>query len=125
MKGLVLIVDDDDGVRITIEHVLTAAGYKVASAIDGAQALLLFEKLNPEVVITDLIMPVQDGIETIAQLKERRPNLKIIAMSGGARIGNDNVLQKAKDLGADHIIAKPFESAELTELVQRSIGAHP
>ncbi len=123
MKGFVLVVDDDSGVRVTLEHVLMAAGFRIATAADGKQAVALFEQINPDVVITDLIMPVQDGIETIVQIKSRRPDVKIIAMSGGARMGNDNLLQKAKDVGADYVLPKPFEFDQLTELVRRSIGA--
>lgn len=123
MKGRVLIIDDDDGVRVTIEHVLSVLGYQIASASDGRQANRLFEEFNPDVVITDIIMPAQDGMETITKLKKRRSNVKIIAMSGGARIDNANVLQKAQELGADHVLPKPFEFDQLTDLVQRSIDA--
>ena len=123
MKGRILIIDDDEGVRVTVEHVLKAAGYQVAIATDGKQAIGLVDAFVPDLVITDLIMPTQDGMATIQILKRQSPGLKIIAMSGGARIGNDNILQKAQNLGADHVIAKPFQFDALIELVERSIGA--
>jgi CheY-like chemotaxis protein len=91
-------------------------------ANDGKHAINLLDTFVPDLVITDLIMPTQDGMATIKILKTQRPGLKIIAMSGGARIGNDNILQKAKEIGADHIIAKPFEFDALTELVALSMG---
>jgi CheY-like chemotaxis protein len=121
MRGRILVIDDDEGVRVTVEHVLKAAGYQVAIATDGKQAIGLLGTFLPDVVITDLIMPTQDGMTTIQILKMQSPGLKIIAMSGGARIGNDNILQKAKEIGADHIIAKPFEFDVLTKLVESSI----
>jgi DNA-binding response OmpR family regulator len=121
MKGRILVIDDDVGVRVTVEHVLNAAGYEVVIATDGKQGIGLLDTFLPDVVITDLIMPTQDGMTTIQILKARSPGLKIIAMSGGARIGNDNILQKAKEIGADHIIAKPFEFDVLTKLVESSI----
>jgi CheY-like chemotaxis protein len=122
MKGRILVIDDDEGVRMTVEHVLKAAGYQLMIANDGKHAINLLDTFVPDLVITDLIMPTQDGMATIKILKTQRPGLKIIAMSGGARIGNDNILQKAKEIGADHIIAKPFEFDALTELVALSMG---
>ena len=109
----VLVIDDELDVRDAIERVLTRAGYSVRTAGDASDALAERRRSQADVVITDIIMPEQEGIETIMRMKRERPEVKIIAISGGGRIGNVDVLTAAKSLGADHIIAKPFEAEEL------------
>jgi CheY-like chemotaxis protein len=123
MTPRILIIDDDLAVLVTVAHVLSIAGYKVATASNGKRALFLLNRFDPNLVLTDLIMPEMDGVETITEIKKTRPDLKIIAMSGGARIGNGNILQRAKEFGADLLISKPFEMAELTSLIGRSLAA--
>ncbi len=122
MANRILIVDDDEGVRLTVKYMLAATGYEIASASDGEQALRLVEEFVPDLVITDLIMPKMDGLEMIAQLKRRRPEIVIVAMSGGARLDNANVLEAAQSAGADQIIAKPFSGDDLSRVVGRSLG---
>ncbi len=121
MKGRILVIDDDAGVRVTVEHVLSVSGYELASASDFKEAKRLFEEFKPDLVITDIIMPGQDGLTTIVRFKKAQPAVKVIAMSGGARLGNDNILQKAQEVGADHILAKPFATEQLTSLVSQSL----
>ena len=78
--------------------------------------------IQPDVVITDIIMPDQEGIETIRNIRRLRPDARIIAMSGGGRIGNIDFLSAAALFGAREILAKPFEPRELIERVSRCLG---
>jgi YesN/AraC family two-component response regulator len=118
----ILIIDDDVIVRNTIARILSRADYDLVVAPNGRQGLALFEKEYPELVITDLIMPEKEGVEMIREIREIRPNAKIIAISGGGRLGNTDYLLIAAKLGTCEIIAKPFEPSDLTEAVSRCLA---
>lgn len=109
----ILVIDDDPLVRYTLTKILTNHGYDVITAVDGARGYACLGHENPAVVITDMIMPEQEGIETIIRIKRERPEIGIIAISGGGRYGNMDFLPMAQSLGADAILAKPFEADEL------------
>lgn len=119
----ILVIDDDAAVRLTLEHLLAGAGYEVVSASDGEEGIRLFRTVQPDLVITDIIMPKLAGIETIREIKREQPRAKIIAMSGGGRIRNTDFLKWAQELGAHSVIAKPFAIDELTAAVHRSLAA--
>jgi two-component system chemotaxis response regulator CheY len=97
----ILVIDDDPLVRSTIARLLSRAGYDFVLAGDGKRGLELFESEQPELVITDLIMPEKEGIETIRAIREMRPEAKIIAISGGGRLGNLDLL-KVSDVLKGH-----------------------
>ena len=118
----VLIIDDDPLVRYTLSKILTSNGYDVVTAVNGERGFASLVDENPEVVITDLIMPEQEGIETIIRIRRERPDIRIIAISGGGRYGNFDLLPMAQSLGADAIVAKPFEAEELLGPLQRLSG---
>ena len=109
----VLVIDDDHLVRYTLSRILQRSGYDVVTASDGRRGMLLLREEHPDVVVTDIIMPEQEGIDTIIQIRRERPSIKIIAISGGGRIRNIDFLQMAHSLGADDVIRKPFEANEL------------
>lgn len=97
-------------VRSSIEAVLADKGYEVVTAADGDRGIRAFRDSHPDLVITDLIMPEQEGIATICQIRRERPDAKIIAISGGARrLPQIDVLDMALKLGADDALAKPFD----------------
>ena len=123
----VLVIDDDPLVRYAIAKLLTNRGYEVATAEDGERGFAYLAKESPAVVITDLIMPGQEGIETIHRLRRERAEIGIIAISGGGRICNVEMMPAAKLMGADAIVAKPFEPDELLIPLQRLCGSisHP
>lgn len=108
----VLIIDDDKPVVLSLQAVLEDAGFRVLTACNGLAGVDAFKKHAPPVVITDIIMPDQDGLATIMQIRRLRPHAKIIAMSGGGRIGNTDFLSVAGKLGADAILPKPFSGDE-------------
>ncbi len=119
----ILIVDDEDLVRMTVRQALETAGHKVLEAADGQEALEILEKHALELVITDIIMPGKEGIETIVELRQRSPELKIIAISGAARAGNLDYLELARKFGANKILAKPFGVEEIRHLVRETLGS--
>jgi len=109
----VLVVDDEDLLRATLREMLEDAGYIVTEAEDGVAGLQAFRDAEFDLVITDIIMPKKDGINTIWQLKQMRPDVKIIAISGGVPGGPRSDLPLAKTYGAQRTLQKPFSRAEL------------
>ena len=118
----VLVADDEDMVRMVVKQTLAKAGIDVIEASNGREALEMQANDPADVVITDIIMPEQEGIETIVQLRKDYPDLPIIAMSGGGRIGATDYLQAAREFGARHILEKPFDRKELLLAVQDCLG---
>src|ERR1700687_5964678 len=107
--ALILVIDDDDDVRAVVSGVLEAAGHEVVHASDGAQGIELQRRLPAVLVITDIVMPEKEGIETIRDLHQEFPKLKIIAMSGGGSLHKTtNYFSTAKELGAHAVLRKPF-----------------
>lgn len=118
----VLIIDDDPLARYTLSKMLTGDGYDVVMAVDGESGFAAVVDENPAVVITDLIMPNKEGIETILRIRRERPDIRIIAISGGGRYGNADLLPLAQSVGADAVVAKPFEAGELLSPLRRLAG---
>ncbi|HTV90484.1 MAG TPA: response regulator [Stellaceae bacterium] len=118
----ILVIDDDALVRGSVARMLRRWGYDVAVAEDGRRGLALFHDIEPRLVITDIIMPDQDGIETIREIRRVRPDAQIIAMSGCGRLGNLDFLNIAAKLGAGEVISKPFEPATLRDCVTRCLA---
>jgi CheY-like chemotaxis protein len=114
-----LVIDDDQLVRYTLSKILHRNGYEVVTASDGMRAMAVFREERPDVVITDIIMPEQEGIETILKIRRERPEVKIIAISGGARNRNVDYLRMAETFGANAVISKPFEAEELLSRLAR------
>ena len=119
----ILVIDDDMFVRRTIERVLQKSGYHVHVAADGLEGLRTFRTVQPDLVITDIIMPVKEGLDTIRLLRTWSPDTKIIAISGGSRTANKDLLREAAELGASVVIAKPFEPDELLVKVSNCLAA--
>ncbi len=113
----ILVVDDEELARFTIRDILETAGHQVEEATNGVEALAIQSASPFDLVITDIIMPEKEGVETIIELKQLYPSLKIIAISGGGRTRNLDFLKLGKDLGADSILPKPFSDDDLMEQV--------
>ena len=107
-KPKILVIDDDDLVRATIVAVLDRADVEVTEAEDGNVGMRLFEESGHDVVITDILMPNREGIETIRDLRRAEQDVKIIAMSGGGNIDKMQLLDLARKFGADRVLPKPF-----------------
>lgn len=114
----VLVIDDDQSVRDTVGLVVAAIGHEVLVAANGLQGIEMFASVGSDLVITDILMPEKDGIETIRELRQLRADLPIIAMSGGGRTDNSDYLSMARRFGATRTLSKPFEPDGLMELVK-------
>lgn len=116
----ILLVDDDVMFREMLNRSLTQAGYEIAQAGDGLEAMAILRKDEFDIVVTDMLMPDKEGYETIVDIKRMYPNMKIIAMSGGNRNPNAwQTLVNAKKVGADQILVKPFHLADLKNSIQQ------
>jgi len=109
----ILIVDDEEGIRLSLKRALEMEGYEVALAKDGDEAQSLFRKNPADLLITDIVMPKQEGIEMIMELKRDFPDLRVIVISGGTKVAEaddvDFLLSVAKNVGADLLFSKPFD----------------
>jgi len=115
----ILIIDDDNQFRVILRIMLENAGHKdIEAAENGYMGMKLIRNGHFDLVITDIIMPEKEGIETIIEIRKDFPAIKIIAMSGGGKIGPDSYLEMADHLGADRTLAKPFQQSELVNAVQ-------
>ena len=121
MSSQILVIDDDAGVRLTLQHVLAGAKFHVTCAANGVEGMRLFHERRPDLVICDIIMPEQEGIETVLQIKRDAPQTKVIAISGGGRIGNANMLELARRVGADYAVSKPFSIPDLLLAVRNAL----
>jgi len=116
---LILVIEDDDAVRRMIGRILISEGHEVIEAGNGKEGLDWLNKSeNIELIITDIIMPDMEGLETIREVKNRLPQLKIMAISGGGRIDAQDYLAIASGLGADFTLRKPFIRQELIDAVK-------
>lgn len=118
----VLVIDDDEQMRLLLRQIMEWRGYDVAEAENGKVGLRLQREEPADLVITDLIMPEQEGLETISALKREFRGVKIIAISGGGRIGPDAYLPAARELGADRIFTKPFDVGEIITAINDLMG---
>lgn len=116
--ALLMIVDDDPMIREMLTQAFINENYDVIDAPDGKTALKKFRTENVDVVITDIIMPDMEGIETIRELRKIKPDAKIIAFSGGGSISPEGYLKIASSMGAQYTFQKPISIKELSEAVK-------
>ncbi len=117
----ILIVDDEPQVRNLLRRILERSGYTVIEAVNGIEAVNLYKAQKPDLVITDIVMPDKEGIESIIELRRLNNDIKIIAISGGGRVGPDGYLQLAKKLGARFTFEKPIEKAALLHAIDQAL----
>jgi two-component system chemotaxis response regulator CheY len=118
----ILVVDDEDQVRRLVRETLEQAGYLVMEARDGKEALQQHRLAPADLVIMDILMPNQDGLETTVALRREFPSVKIIVITGGSdMIGTLNFLDVAKMLGAHSTLQKPFEMQTLLDKVKAEL----
>lgn len=114
----ILIIDDEHNILLMLKKMLERAGYEIDLASNGEEGLRLFRNTPSDLVITDIIMPEKEGLETIREMRKMQPKTKIIAMSGGGKISADNYLETAKIFGASRIIEKPFTQQAMVSTVK-------
>lgn len=118
----ILIIDDETQVRGMLVSVLSDAGYIVLEAADGREGMKVYKESPTDLVITDLVMPEKDGIETVMEMRAHFPNAKIIAISGGDKGGGHATLRIAGLLGAKRTLAKPFSIGDLLHTVSEVLA---
>lgn len=118
----VLIVEDDRELREMLKVALLRRNFKVLEAENGKAAIANFKPLLTDVVVTDLIMPEEDGLKVVIKLRELKPSIKIIAISGGGKVGPGSYLNLAKALGADATYSKPFSINELVLKIEQLLN---
>jgi CheY-like chemotaxis protein len=114
----ILLIDDDEQFRTMLRQLMERNGYEVTEASGGKEGIRLYRESPTDLVITDLIMPGKDGIETIQELKKEFPDIKVIAISGGGRLGPQDYLHLAKMLGARRTLTKPINLTELLKAIE-------
>jgi CheY-like chemotaxis protein len=118
----ILLVDDEPAVLEILRHALRGAGYEVELAANGREAVERMKEQIFDLVLTDLIMPEKDGIQTILELRRIDPFVPVIAMSGGIAAGGGDFLPLARQLGAKAVLSKPFEYGVFMESVRGALG---
>jgi CheY-like chemotaxis protein len=114
----ILVIEDDPLARLTLRAILEEGGYSVRCATNGREGLKSFAASRPDIVVTDIVMPEMDGIETIRALRSAWPDGAIIAISEGDPISRFNYLEMARHLGANAVLAKPFAPGDLIAKVE-------
>ena len=116
--SIALVIDDNPTIRSFVAEVLFRAGYQVVEAKNGHEGVRLSQELTPEIVISDIYMPGQDGIYVLRELRRLKQPARIVMMSGGSKLIPDfNGLECARKLGADATLQKPFTPYELMQAV--------
>jgi len=115
----ILIIDDDDQFRGFLRELLESKGFHTFEASNGEAGLLAYEQHNPDMVLTDIIMPEKEGLEMIKDLIKVDPKARIIAMTGGGNYGFcNNYVQLAKIMGAYTALVKPFQTEVLMNAIR-------
>lgn len=117
----ILLIDDDELVRITVRRILESASHTVIEARNGNEGLELVRAVPLDLIITDIIMPEREGIETIMEIRKLNTKIGIVAISGGGRAQAMDFLPLARKLGADQILRKPFSPDELLEVTDLTL----
>ncbi|MFP4556547.1 MAG: response regulator [Bacteroidales bacterium] len=109
----ILVVEDDVIMRETLIDILRFEGYDVSAADGGHGALEKICSSTFDLIVTDVLMPDRDGFDVITEAKQKCPEIKVIAISGGGYISSDSYLKMASEAGADDTLSKPFDVDEL------------
>lgn len=114
----ILLIDDEEDIRLLVSTLLTRLGHQVRQAGNGVEGLKLYRAQPADLVITDVVMPEQEGLSMIIELRKMNPAARIIAMSGGFAHDPSLYLSMAQKFGADRVLRKPFSLEELQEAVR-------
>ena len=121
----ILVIDDDPQLRILLKRYFERRNFDVLEAEDGDVGLEVYRNQGADIIITDLIMPGKEGMETIIELLKDFPDARIIAISGGGRVAPQGYLQLAKGIGAMKVFSKPFELDQLYAAVEELLQSTP
>lgn len=121
--ALILLIDDDDGWRTVLREVLRLEGHEVLEGFNGTHGVELCHEFHPDLVITDIVMPDKEGLETIGEIRLDFPDTPIIAMSGGGDfIRKEDYLPMAQQMGACATLPKPMSREVLLEAVRAALA---
>jgi DNA-binding response OmpR family regulator len=115
----ILVIDDDSMTLEVLKKILEAEGYQVLTALDGQKGLDVFHQTPIDLIITDLVMPVKDGLRTIIELRKEDQHIPIIAISAGGAIAKERYLTVAQYLDNIVAIPKPLKRKEIIETVKK------
>jgi CheY-like chemotaxis protein len=119
----VLIIDDEEDIRVLLRMAFEESGFEVDEAGDGQEGLEIFRRQPPDLVVTDMVMPLKDGSETIAEIRQSLPDMKIIAISGGGQgLDSDEYLDEAEGYGADRVFDKPVNLLDVVDAACELLG---
>ncbi|RLD29976.1 MAG: response regulator [Bacteroidetes bacterium] len=118
----VLVIDDEPYILLMLKKLFEKEGFEVDIAINGDEGIRMFAKYPADVIITDIVMPEKEGLETIREFKQTNPDLKIIAISGGGRIDSKEYLDSARLFGASKVFRKPFKQREMVNAVHELLS---
>jgi DNA-binding response OmpR family regulator len=118
----ILIIDDDIQFNRMLKQTLEKQGYEVTTAQNGREGIQYYQKNPMDLVVTDLIMPEKEGVETIMELKRNYPDVKIVAMSGGGRIKSEDLLRIVEGIGVDATFSKPFEREDFLNTIKNLLN---
>lgn len=118
----ILVIDDEEQVCSLFKRILERAGYDVDVALNGNDGLAQFKAKPSDLIITDIVMPEKEGLETIREIRKNHPDVHIIAISGGGQGHTDTYLDLARKLGAGCTLSKPVRREELLATVQSLLG---
>lgn len=122
--GRILVIDDDPNLRRTMRKILEREGHSVQEAENGLTGIRIVEEAPPDLVVTDLLMPEKEGIETIVELRARFPSIGIVAVSGAGGVNDRGPLIDAELFGADVALSKPFSIDEFVSAIDRVLADH-
>lgn len=117
----ILIIDDEEQVRLYLRTILEPEGHEVVEAGNGKIGLQLYREEPADLIITDIFMPEKEGLETIMELRRDYPEVKIIVISGGGNRANLDVLPMARRFGALRTLAKPFTRQDMLSAVRDAL----
>ncbi len=118
----ILVIEDDVYTRTVIRQMIEREGHNVLEAANGEDGIRVFRENRIDLTVTDILMPEKDGITTIFELKKLSPSVKIIAMSGGGRLGPETYIKLAQKMGSDSTLTKPIERTKLTAAIGMLLG---
>lgn len=118
----ILIADDDAEIRVTLQKLLQMVGHEVELAKDGLEASRILDSETFDLMVTDIVMPNQEGLESILATRQKHPNVELIAMSGGGRERTESYLRMAESFGAKAIFRKPFSPRDMLAKVEELVG---
>jgi CheY-like chemotaxis protein len=118
----ILLIDDDRAIRTVVRRMLEGARHEVLEASEGEAGMRLLAEHRPDLVITDLFMPGQDGIVTVRRIRKEFPGVKVIVVSGGDSTGRLDLRREAEVLGAIASLRKPFAAADLLRVIRETLA---